>query len=256
VADEHDRLREDLPAYALDALEPAERARVEAHLGGCDECNQALTEYRAVFGLLPRALRREAPPARVREMLLVRARGEPPPAPVEPVEARPVVAARPARRPAGFGLRQALRALGWAAVAAVLAVAIPLWSVQQGAGPHPSVAMEVLARLPGGRIIPLGGTGAPGAGARLYVAPDGQRAELAVVGLPPLSPDRTYQLWFARPGQPTITGGAFRVGDLGQTTAPATIPAPLGQVSQIAVTEEPSPGSLRPTGEHLLDWFP
>ena len=147
-------------------------------------------------------------------------------------------------------------ALRWAAAAALVAGGVLVWSVQQGVGPHPSAGTALLARLPGGRIMPLAGTGAPGAGAQLYVLPNGRQAELVITGLPPLPADRTYQLWFARPGQPTITGGAFRVDSLGQAAAPVIVPAPLGQVSQIAVTEEPSPGSTAPTGQHLLDWLP
>ena len=37
-----------LAAYALEALEPEERLRVEAHLAGCAACRAALAEYQAV----------------------------------------------------------------------------------------------------------------------------------------------------------------------------------------------------------------
>jgi Anti-sigma-K factor rskA, C-terminal len=94
------------------------------------------------------------------------------------------------------------------------------------------------------------------AAARLYPTADAQRAQLAITGLPRLQPDRTYQLWFARPGRPTETGGAFRVDERGQALVPIVIPVPLDQVSAIAVTEEPMPASLRPTGQHLLDGRP
>ena len=85
---------------------------------------------------------------------------------------------------------------------------------------------------------------------------DGRQAELALAGLRPLPADRVYQLWFAQPGQPTLTGGAFRVDVAGRAVTPVTIPAALAQVTAVAVTEEPAPGSPGPTGAHLLDWTP
>ena len=107
-----------------------------------------------------------------------------------------------------------------------------------------------------GRTIALEGTGEAGASVRIYLVEDGQRAELAISGLPTLPPNRTYQLWFARPGQPTETGGAFRVDERGRALAHVVIPVPLAQVSAIAITEEPMPASLRPPGAHLLDGKP
>lgn len=104
-----------------------------------------------------------------------------------------------------------------------------------------------------GRVFVLTGTGVPKASARLYILPDLQKGELEVSGLPPLAANRTYQLWFARPGQPTETGGAFRVDVQGHINTSIVVPVPLGEVTAIAVTEEQLPGSLRPTGKHLLD---
>jgi anti-sigma-K factor RskA len=134
-----------------------------------------------------------------------------------------------------------------------------LWNIQlqqQVAGPGTAVDVQEIARLPDGRIVALLGTGVPNADARLFLAPDGRRGELVVAGLPPLSTERTYQLWFAQPGQPTVTGGVFQVNARGEAVASVTIPAPLDRVSAIAVTEEPRGGSPRPTGQHLLDGKP
>jgi anti-sigma-K factor RskA len=149
-----------------------------------------------------------------------------------------------------------LAPLGWAAallfvVAAGLSVGA--WSAT---GPHASLAYEIQARLPGGQILPLEGTGAPAAAGRLFVVEGGRSAELAVDRLPPLREGRVYQLWFAEPGEPIRTGGAFRVDPRGDAVARVTIPAPLERMRAVAVTEEPAPGSSEPTGPHLLDWPP
>jgi hypothetical protein len=116
--------------------------------------------------------------------------------------------------------------------------------------------VDIDARARSGAGVALVGTGTPGASARLLIGPDLQRAEIAVTGLPPLAADRTYQLWFARPDQPTETGGAFRVDARGQALVPVVVPVPLNEVTAIAITEEPMPASLRPTGQHLLDGRP
>jgi len=255
VVDEHERLREDVAAYAVDALDPPERVRVEAHLRDCPECSRLHDEYRQVFELLPHGLAPQAPPPSAREALLARVHGERPATAESRLAETPERPDEPAeRRPSR--LRQLLRPLRWTAVAAALLTGVLLVSLLQGPGPHPSLGTGILAQMPGGRVLSLAGTGASGATARLYIVNNGQHAELAVTGLPPLPPSRIYQLWFARPGQPTITGGPFQVDATGHAVAPVTIPAPLQQVSQIAITEEPAPSSSSPTGPHLLDWFP
>ena len=38
----HEKFKEQLPAYLLDALGPGERSDLEHHLGGCAECRAEL----------------------------------------------------------------------------------------------------------------------------------------------------------------------------------------------------------------------
>lgn len=56
----HERLREALGAYTLGALEPAERAQVDAHLGACQPCRDELAGFAALPGLLSRLSEEEA----------------------------------------------------------------------------------------------------------------------------------------------------------------------------------------------------
>ena len=57
--DQHDASAEALVgAYALDAVDRADEARVRAHLVGCERCRRAVVVYREVAALLgdaPRA---------------------------------------------------------------------------------------------------------------------------------------------------------------------------------------------------------
>ena len=286
---------DDLPAYALDVLAPAEREAFEVHLAGCGACASELAAQRRLGDLLPYGLPTQQPPAGARERLLARARAEadnPPPMPASEPPRRPTPisaqdsrspqpavrdgiapTAQPPRRTALEPIpstripparlpeqprrrRIRLASLGWAAALLFVlssGLFVGAWSAT---GPHASPVVELQARLPGGQILPLVGTGVPTAKARLFVVGGGQQAELAVDRLPPLPPGRIYQLWFAEPGQPIKTGGTFSVDASGDAVARVTIPAPLERMRAVAVTEEPAPGSPGPTGEHLLDWTP
>ena len=71
-----------LGAYVLGALDPGERARVEAHLAGCADCREELASLAALPGLLGRVSRAEVeavpapPPADLLDRLLVAAARE------------------------------------------------------------------------------------------------------------------------------------------------------------------------------------
>ena len=56
----HAALRRSLGAYALGALEPAERAELDAHLAGCPACHEELASYAGLPALLSRLSRQEA----------------------------------------------------------------------------------------------------------------------------------------------------------------------------------------------------
>ena len=224
----------------------AAAAAGQRHLGGCATCQRELVEHQALLGLLPRTNSTWRPTAHGEG----RAAGE------GARRAGGLTASSRAPRPGLWDrLWPPAPALRWATAGLVIAGLLG-WNIQlqrQVANPETAVSVAALATLPDGRIVALLGTGRPSATARLFVTADGQGGRLAIAGLPPLPPDRTYQLWFARPGQSTVTGGAFQVDERGEGIATVTIPAPLDQVRAIAVTEEPAPGSPAPTGDHLLD---
>ena len=225
----------------------------------------------------------------LRERLLARARGEidgpptpqevPPAAPPEP-EPRPTPTAAPVQPPVQLDeplppprlalepipstrvpqrprqQRIRLASLGWAAALLFVLASGLFVGAWSATGPHASPTVELQARLPGGRVLRLAGTGVPTAKARLFVVEGGRRAELAVDRLPPPPAGRVYQVWFAEPGEPVKTGGAFTVDARGDAVARVTIPAPLERVRRISVTEEAAPGSANPSGTELLLWTP
>jgi hypothetical protein len=72
---------DDLELYALDALPPAERARVAAHLSECPACREQSRLLEDVVNALPRTLPEPLVPARLRDRVLTSARADLAPAP-------------------------------------------------------------------------------------------------------------------------------------------------------------------------------
>lgn len=149
-----------------------------------------------------------------------------------------------------------LATIGWGAallfvVASGLAVAT--WSAT---GPHVSPDLNVLSRLPGGRVVTLRGTGTPTASARLHSVDSGRRSELAVDSLPPLPTGRVYQVWLLEPNQQARSAGAFLVNRRGDAVVPVNIGGPVERLQALAVTQEPAPGAAAPTGLRVLEGAP
>ena len=279
-----------LGAYALGALSIDEQRLFELHLFVCAACRADLPAHRRTAELLPYGLTLATPPEGARDRLLARVRAEASESPtvsvpaisedkaptiaqtapteedgtptvmqVVPVEEQaddspptvPVRRVQPKR-----GARVNWASIGWAAALTFVLASGLFVGAWSATGPHASLDVQVMARLPGGQVLPLQGTGVPTASARLFVAENGRRAELAVDALPPLPPGRVYQLWFAEPGQPVRTGGVFTVDQHGDAAVRVVIPTPLERVQAVAVTQEPAPGLVSPTGVHLLDWTP
>lgn len=228
---------ENLAGYALGALEGSEGIRVETHVATCATCASVLAQYRAVVSTLPLGLDPVAPPPEA--WVAIRAE-----APRRRLRVR---------EGAGTGGRPNWRRAMWP-VLTTLVASLLIWNVvlqRELTRRAPGPEVEALSRRPG-RLVILAGTGQPRASARLFVAVDGG-GHLAISGLAPLPRERTYQLWFIRTGASAVTGGTFRVDPHGLAWVKAGVPTSLDEVRAIAVTEEPAPGSVSPTGQHLLE---
>jgi anti-sigma-K factor RskA len=230
-----DDIEDLLAAYALDALEPEEIARLHTLLEERPELRATLAELRSTADKLPYGLPEAAPPPELRQRALDYATGR--------------AARTPTRRPGG--MRGWLLALGGLAAAASVAAAIgwgqaiglraelarvnsKLISVHEDL----SRAQTVIARLQG-----------DGQGAMVRTS-DGQT--VFVVKLPELQPGRTYQLWRIQ-GDTPASAGVFNVDPRGY----GVLVLDPGQQPQngetVAVTDEPAPmGSPSPTTHPLI----
>jgi anti-sigma-K factor RskA len=207
--------------YALDALDEDERARYEEHLASCESCREELQGFWEVSGALGRAAGGPMPPASLRERILEQARSERPNVvPLRRRIATPVLASA-------------------AAVAAVVAVALGVWSL--GLSNDLDDANEVVDVLsdPNARVHE-----SANGEANLVVTPTG-RAALVVRRLAPAPKGKDYEIWVFENGVPKPAGLFERPGVamLSRRVAP-------GQT--VAVTLEPDGGVDAPTGDAIF----
>ncbi len=257
-----------LAAYALDALEDAERADLETHLAGCAECRVEVARLTAAVDALAETVAPVTPPAEVRRRLMARvaadrARVAPTVAVTDPSTGAP--RARSGRA-AGPWLAGAVSA------GAIALAVVGLWQAVSARRELVSVQAEV-ARLraqlddqsnalaeinpepqPGvaaPRVEALQGSGqAPAVTGRLVYQPTGRAAIALLERLPALQPGRVYQLWLLRGNTPT-SAGTFTVDATGRATVVLRAPERLGTYTGIGLTAEPAPGRPTPTGPIL-----
>jgi anti-sigma factor RsiW len=172
--------------YALDALDSEERSAYEAHLPGCDHCQQELASFWTTTEALAVAASGPEPSPALRERILADVRAEPPQN-VVPFESR---------------RRRVAPVLGAvAAVAAVVALGIGLWASDlssqldetRTALERQRAAAQVLVDPTAESVALQEGTG------RLVVDADG-RAVLVLDGLDPAPAGKTYEMWIVPGG--------------------------------------------------------
>jgi anti-sigma-K factor RskA len=230
------------PGYSLSILSTAERRGFEKHLASCDNCSRLVREHRAIVDLMPLATEEAAPSPGVKAALLERVRtvGAAAPQPRTPPRA-------PSRwrglfgRPAPYALAAGL------AVAAVAGLAI--WNVDLQNAAHDRG--EELARLRDSvRVVKAAGTeAAPGATGELIVVATQGITTFRATGLPPLTADRTYQMWLFRGGTP-ISAGLVQTDASRQGVA--VVQGELSGAEAFAVTIEPAGGLPQPSGQVVL----
>ncbi len=234
--------RENIPAYALQALDEEEAAALEFHLRDCASCREELATYQLVSDNLLLALPPKIPPPALRSRLEQRLRSK-----------------REATHPRW---RAIARPLAWAAVVAVLLAfnllsLAQIYTLQQQQtelleAVHTSqLAISMLA-YPGTENVPIGVNAAQVSGTLLL---DKERnvAVLLLWNLPPLREDQVYQAWLIDAKGERISVAIFTPDPkLPFTTVSIFAPYPLAEFDALGVTVEPRGGSTRPSGLRLL----
>jgi anti-sigma factor RsiW len=219
------------PAYALNALDPAEEQEYEEHLRRCDRCREELSALQETASLLAYAVEAPTPPPALRERIVSQAvaeRGN-----VVPFRRR--------------SLSPILGAV--AAVAAAVAIGLGIWasslssslSEERAARSSQNQALALFAQQ-GATEYPVSGTPED---ATLVVARGGQAA-LVFTGLPAAPEGRQYQVWVIENDLPKPAGIFHGGGDTSVVEVEGGVPPG----ATVAVTVEDGPVD-KPTTEPI-----
>ena len=214
-----------LAAYALDAVDAAERSDVERHLAGCAECARELAELRETLGVYAMAEVPEvAVPPQLRSRILDAIARTP---------QRPGVLRTPLPR------LRLVPVLATVVILALLGVLIGQQVRLAGERDRADTIAAVLA-APDAQLVTVAATG--GGGVSAVVSRQRSQGVVTLRGLPSGDDGHAYQLWLVHEGRPDSAGvldpgagdGVRLVDDVGTATL-------------LGVTREPAGGSATPT---------
>lgn len=232
--------------YALDALEPGERDRVEEHIAICSPCKQHMQGVHDTAHLLAFAVAPVAPPNRCKLRLMEKV-------------AREQFLTTPTRRPRGGRMLTA-----WATVATVALIMMGTWSLSmrrevaamrdeqvRAEGERATLQAQIAHFASTEAVRTLRAEGiASGASGKTYMTPGKNEAVLVVNNLPKLQTGKAYQVWVARPGlQQPLTVFTANEPTLSVTIRP---PEPMDTYKWIMVTVEDARGAQQPSQETVL----
>ncbi len=239
--DEHSPFRENLPAYALGALDAEDIAALETHLQTCESCRTELAEYRRISDSLLTALPPRQPSAALRKRLQSQL-------PSAQKTSRPRFAWSFASLAAGAAL-VLLLFMNIFSFTQMLQIQRQQASLLQQLKTN-QFALSMLA-YPGTQSFPI----ADGNTLSGSVLLDRERNTLALVmwHLPTLPQDQTYQIWLIKPDGQRVSAGLFRSQEeTSYTTQPVFSKQAISDFAGIGVTVEPAGGSDQPTGPRIF----
>ena len=221
---EHDRFQDDVGAYLLGALEPAEQAAFEGHLAGCPECRAEVERLRVAAEALPRSVEPFPPPPSLKRSLMEAVKED----------------ARPHREPFLARLFAGIRpqfALAGAAVLVIVAVLVATQLSGGNGGNQVVTAVVDRSRVPDATAtvtVPKDRTGP---------------AQLRVTGMPRPKPGQVYEIWLKR-GDQVQPGPLFNTDSNGNGAG--AIPDDLQGVDAVLVTREHTGGAKKPSEAPII----
>jgi anti-sigma-K factor RskA len=228
-------------AYAVDALDDDERARFEAHLAACAECQAEVASLQEATALLG-GLEHAEPPASLRDSVLAGIRTV---RPLPPETSAPAPA--PAAAPDNVRVLPFRRRLvGLVAAASLIGVAgvgTVVWQ-QQHSSSELSVADRVLQAADAKRVnVSLPG----GVSASVIRSVSEGRAVLVTHNMPAAPSGRVYELWLQTPAGKMVPAGTMDKPG----TEPVVLRGDATNATAVGITVEPKGGSESPTSEPI-----
>ena len=238
--DPHSPFRENIPAYAIGALDVGDVAALESHLTTCASCQTELAHYRALSESLLMAVPTQQPPAALRKRLQSRLPG--------------------AQKTTFPRLNWSFGRLAMGA-ALILLLLMNTYSIiqtralqleQTRLNRQIRTGQTVLSMLsyPTTERLSIQSDNVVGS---LLLDKERDIVALIVWNMPPLPEDKTYQVWLVDPQGDRVSGGIFRPeSDQPYTTQLVFSKQSLADFIGMGVTVEPAGGSKAPTGARLF----
>jgi anti-sigma factor RsiW len=238
-ANDHDSRLEEVAAYAIGGLDPAQVTELEGHLEGCRRCQAELRWLSPAVQALPEAVERQAPPPELKQRLMAEVRAD---AAAEERRARGEERRQRAESRPGIGewLRGLnLGGLTWKPLTGLaLAILVIAGGVGYAVGTGDSSGGAHTTEVPGG-----------GNGIAAKVVTEDGRGELHLTGVEQLPEGRVLEAWVQRGNAVEPVPALFTPDHAGN--ASTTIDN-MKNVSAVLVTREPAGGTKVPTTEPIV----
>jgi anti-sigma-K factor RskA len=237
---QHIPFRENIPAYALGALDPEEAAALESHLRTCESCRDELDAYRTTSDNLLMGFAPHNPSAALRRQLQRRL-----PSVHKAVGPRLNWSFSRAAVGIAIVLLLALNVFSISQVRALQRQQTQLMNQMQNG----QMALAMLS-YSNTQTFPINEEKARGS---LLLDKEYNNAVLILRGLPAIPEDQTYQIWLISPNEDRVSAGLLRP----QTDQPF-LAEPIRSTQDFAnfvgvgMTVEPAGGSDRPTGMQIF----
>ncbi|HEX6666991.1 MAG TPA: anti-sigma factor [Solirubrobacterales bacterium] len=232
----HERWNDDVAAYMLGALDPAEAAELERHLEGCERCRERVRWLEPAVRLLPEEVERVEPPAPLRERVMAEVRAD-----AAAAEAgAPERESRTESKRSGWLRRLGGGALGWRpvvglAVMVLALVAVAGYEIGNGGSDGGGTAQTFTAGK------------APGITAEMVAEGEGGTLQLANVHQ--LPEEQVLEAWVQRDGEVEPVPALFVPDREGNAS---TMIESMDGVEVVMVTYEPKGGSEAPTSKPIV----
>ena len=246
-----DELQEQASLYAAGAMSDSERAEYARHLevDDCAACQSEVDELQAAVSLLAFTANSASPSPGVKARLMEQARNAP-----------PLIH----ERQSAFGwLQWVTAAVAVASIVVAFTVTRTNTELRRAVDETNSTIAQLevelagqrnsMAALMSARVVDLAGQGTNvAASGRIFWSREEKKWFFSVRGLPPVSADKSYQLWFVPNTGNPVSATVFNTAADGSARIEIPVPDAVTDLKAAAVTTEPSGGLPQPSGAYAL----